>query len=459
MRVLEADGDTLTLVTQQQSVFVKCINAPQVGQIKATPEGDTLVTGADITFSAPVDAQGREVGYEWTIDGETMAMTTPSLVYNFTEKKTYNISLLVYDRTDRTCSNRATYLLDLQDQIPPLPAPTWARDDDAEKYYGWIPYVLLLLSLGMTAWLWRRYRQQQEQQKERNKLAILQQGNRFQAPDKPPYQPPFKSRNDMVSREVRQFAIANIFRQREQGHRRFLDVPKTLQKTAEGGGYPNFQYRYRTRPADYLFLIDEHYPDGHQVQLFKYLVGMLRQQDVYIDDFYYQDIPHRVWNDDDDEGMTLDQLARLYPERRLIIFGHGHEWLDELEQRTLAPTWQVALQGWPARLMVTPMPLSSWTFREAPLYQLLALFPADMAHLLLAAQYIEGGMDEGTLPTTLRQWESYLQRNRYDVDVNRRWRNRSDYADYLRNHPGVFRWLQALIVHPEPQLEHHHRHR
>ncbi len=448
MAVRDLQGDTLDV--DSLALTVQCFQAPLVNSIRPEPlTGDTLIAGIDIAFSADVNTFDRPVAYRWDF-GDNNTDTLPNPVHRYTANQTYTISLEIYDRNDRACSNRATYTLDLEDKIPPLPVPNFVRDEAAEKSYGWLPYLLILLLAGLTAWLWRRYFRQRKREAENRKLAVMQMGKQFNAPDKPPYQPPFRSRDDMVRREARQFAIANIFRQREKGNRRFLDVPQTIRKTAEGGGFPGFSYRYRTRPADYLFLIDEHRPKGHQVQLFRHLVEMLRQQDVYIDVFYYQDVPRYVWNDDFEDGLSLDQLSRLFAERRLVVFGDGREWGDEMETGSLAPDWQVALRGWKSRLMVTPVPMNSWTFRETALYQLMALFPADLAHLMLAAEYIEGGMDEAALPTTLRQWESQLQRNRYDVDINRKWRKYSDYEDYLRNHPEVFRWLQALIVHPEP---------
>ena len=437
------DTDTLT-------ILVNCFQAPAVRSIVPEPlTGDTLVPGVDILFTADVNNFGRDVTYRWDFGDGTLD-TTITPTHQYQVGRTYTITLEVADRRDRTCSNRSSYTLDLQDEFPPLASPAFVRDQATQKFYAWGPYLLLFLLVCLTGWLWRYYVRRQQREAENRRLAVMQMGKQFNAPDKPPYQPPFKSRDDMVRREARQFAIANIFRQREKGRRRFLDLPRTIRQTAEAGGFPAFQYQYRSRPADYLFLIDEHNPKGHQVQLFRHLVQMLRQQDVYIDEFYYQDVPRFVWNNDFEEGISLDQLRRLFPDRRLVIFGDGHSWKDEMMPAGLAPDWQIALREWKSRLMVTPVPITSWTYREVTLYQLAALFPADMAHLLMAAEYIEAGMDEVTLPTTLRQWETQLRRNHFDVDINRKWRQHTDYQDYLRNHPEVFRWLQALIVHPEP---------
>ena len=437
-----------TVAEASEYVTINCRRAPKIIGKVIRVEQDTIEVNADITFFVEVEDFGRAIQYNWNFgNGDVTNEARP--VRSF-EKQEYTIRLTVSDTNDVTCSSSASLKFDLSDEFPPLQPKLLKQDDESLAQFSlgaWL--ICIFLALSALAWLWYWWRDQ-KQRDERERLAVMQMGKQFQAPDNPPYEPPFRSKNDRILRESRQFAIANILRQRELGQRRFLDVKATLNATVQKGGFAEVRYQYRSRPSDYLVLLDQQEPNGHLVQLFKHLVALLRQQDVYIDLFYFDGTPNWVWTDELDSEISLDQLNRSFPERRLVIMGNGREWLEELDPDMSDPEWLVTLRQWSRKIMITPVPMRSWSPEEAQLYQLIAIFPADFQHLLNAAAFIEGGMDEASLPNTFREWEIALERNRFDVSIDRSWRERKDFQDYLKNHPDVFRWLQALVVHPEP---------
>ena len=102
---------------------------------------------------------------------------------------------------------------------------------------------------------------------------------------------------------------------------RFFDIPATLDATVKKGGFPSVQYRYSSRPTDYLVLIDLQSADSHLARLFQYLATMLQDQDVLLDIFYYQNDFNNCWNYRHSNGINLEQLHRLYPTQRLIVMG------------------------------------------------------------------------------------------------------------------------------------------
>ena len=436
------------VVKDAEYLSISCLGPPQIERGEIQIDRDTIEANTNITFFVDLEDYGRAVRYNWNFgNGDETNEARP--VRSF-EKQEYTIRLTVSDTNDVTCSSSASLKFDLSDEIPPLQPKLLKQDDESLAQFSleaWL--ICIFLALSALAWLWYWWRDQ-KRQAANERLAVMQMGKQFQAPDKPPYEPPFRSKNDRIQRESRQFAIANVLRQRELGQRRFLDVKATLNATVQKGGFPEVRYQYRSRPSDYLVLLDRQEPNGHLVQLFKHLVTLLRQQDVYIDLFYFDGTLDWVWTDELDSEISLDQLNRSFPERRLVIMGDGREWLEELDPDMSDPEWLVALRQWSRKIMITPIPMRSWSPEEAQLYQLIAVFPADFQHLLNAAAFIEGGMDEASLPNTFREWEIQLERNRFDVSIDRSWRERKDFQDYLKNHPEVFRWLQALVVHPEP---------
>ena len=108
------------------------------------------------------------------------------------------------------------------------------------------------------------------------------------------------------------------------------------------------------------------------------------------------------------------------------------------------------MRKWTNRLLLTSLPIISWTFVEARLYQLFALFPADLQGIMQAVRFMEAGNTEEDLPSTLKDWEAQLQKSRIEANVIRRWRTLAHHEAYLKDHPEVWRWLKALVVYPYP---------
>lgn len=55
-----------------------------------------------------------------------------------------------------------------------------------------------------------------------------------------------------------QFRLGDAMRLRQLTDDLVLDLPATMRATMDGGGYPHFRYRYRTRPTEYLVLESRH---------------------------------------------------------------------------------------------------------------------------------------------------------------------------------------------------------
>ncbi|MBI5917351.1 MAG: formylglycine-generating enzyme family protein, partial [Bacteroidetes bacterium] len=171
--------------------------------------------------------------------------------------------------------------------------------------------------------------------------------------------------------------------------------------------------------------------------------------------FYFKTEPIRFWNGQHPEGITPDQLFRQFPLNRLIVLGDGHGLLDphpplKTNTPSLRPAAIAFFRQWKQRLLLTPMPVVSWTYREGALHGLFAVFPSDTEGLGETIKFLERGMDGEDLPT-FASWCERLLEGRHEPDLNyRRWRTAADHRDYLQAHPELYCWVCALAVYPKP---------
>ncbi|HRI59449.1 MAG TPA: hypothetical protein PK228_06990, partial [Saprospiraceae bacterium] len=96
--------------------------------------------------------------------------------------------------------------------------------------------------------------------------------------DKPPYYIPFREQKGVLKTSREQFRLGNAMRLRQLSDDLIFDLPATLRATMDRGGYPEFHYRHRTRPTEYLFVVEEQAPGHHLARLFRHLTETLRGQ-------------------------------------------------------------------------------------------------------------------------------------------------------------------------------------
>jgi hypothetical protein len=89
--------------------------------------------------------------------------------------------------------------------------------------------------------------------------------------DRPPYYIPYNQNKAVVRTAREQYRFADALRLRQTTDELVLDLPATLRATIDRGGYPALRYRYRTRPSEYLFIVDEQMPGHHLARLFRHL--------------------------------------------------------------------------------------------------------------------------------------------------------------------------------------------
>ena len=432
----------------EESFRVFCKDGPKITNLIQI-EGERL-PGRPLQFS--VETEGLDFEHRWYFETESIIEESPS--YTFDEPGTYRISVEVVDTTNKAgfCTDVQTYSLEIKDDSPKptlvsMPPLMLEKDPDGIEYTFpvWVYLLGLLIPLlaGVFWLLWYYQRKNFAEKKKEERQAKLAS---LKVNDKAPYQIPFENRQSEISKTPLQFSMANVLRRRQEGTRQILDVPKTIQQTVEGGGYLDLQFRYNTKPTDYLFLIDQASAESHGARLFVYLTETLRDQDVHVEYWIYRTNFDRFWNPGYQGALTLEQLYKNYSDRKLIVFGDAEELLDLNRSKDTLDTFE----SWKYRLLVTPRPLASWSSKEKQLYRYFPLFPANLQSLMEAVRMIEREWEPEDLPTYFKDWKAQLERKMpEDPDSDIRWRQWAQYKGYLKQHPELLPWLKALVVHPE----------
>lgn len=448
-----------------QNIEIHCAAKPEVKDTVIRTKGNFQL-GQAIQFFAPMDLDKNWL-LEWDFgDGikNTKLIqnhvidiwTTKNPEHTYATKGTYLVSLTITDTTQRgQCSTILEKQIQIQEDIPTL-QPQPLQKDELKPTWAYSPLTWLLAAAALIAalfffWKWYHRPSVTEPLPEPKISPNLRRA--FEPKDRSPYAIPYRSNNAQIRLAAEQMEFANTLRRRQEGQQTSLHISKTIGATIEKLGYTELRFAQNTRPTHYLFLIDLQSGASHQAQLFQYLVEMLVGQEVLADVFFYKHNFERFWNPLHPEGLSLSQLAMHYGDRRLAIFGDGDRLMsDAPEDEPLHKGWSDGLKRWPQRMFVTPVPVASWTFREARLYRICAVFQADLGGLMQAARFVDAGMDDENLPPTFREWQEKCFRSRIDADTERTWRTPADHRAYLRearSEEPLYRWLRALATYPD----------
>lgn len=424
-----------------------CKNEPRIVDI-IYPED--IKANQNIRFNAEVDSRPG-LSFQWDFgDGGSSGERSP--YHTFKTDGQYPVTLTIEDTLAQGyCTAIFTETVSIGIRKALLVNKALHEDKlSATAVFGWATFVLLgILGLAIV-YCWVKWAMRKAPP------IPVSEPVQIDSPDRAPYFIPWMAQEKNVRVGKEQFRLGDAMRLRQEGLRLTIDVPGSVKRTIEKGGFPDLRFKYNTRPTDYLCLVDEQTHVSHQARLFKYLVEMLRSQDVHLELFYYDTEFNRYWNRNYPEGVGLEVLQRLYPEHRLVVMGDAHALLDPRVEGLprLRPEYTHLLRAWRQRLLLTPMPPKSWTYKEGLLYSFFALFPADLRGQSEAATFVETGLDAEDLPTTFSQWHDLQQIRRQDPDINyRRWRTWGDHLKYLDGRPDLALWLQALSVYPSPTWE------
>ncbi len=429
------------------AVHIMCANLPEIRQLIVP---DTGGVRQNLTFSVKPEV-GCQVYWSFGDNGKLDSGYTVN--HRYIKAGAYEVSVIVSRNSLRDfCSNTETRKIQIGTTEIALPYKPILYDEvSTMALFTWLAWLLLTLLLGTAAYFWWRWWQYRHPKPAPIEAERPDPSTLYTAPDKGPYFIPFRAQEEKIAATQDFYRIADALRQREEGLRREFDVMRSLHATIEAGGYPVWHTRTDMRPSEYLFLVDEGYERNQQGQLFRHLVRFLADRDVFVQVFFYNKDLTRFWNVNYPQGVDLLMLRRLFFDHKLVVVGDAHTLLNPYATGKPALLAEVAaiLRQWKHRVLLTPMPVVSWTFREALLHQLFWVFPADVQGILTAMPQLEDKRDD-TEPPHFGTWQQKLLPLHPDPDVNyKHWQTVEQHRDYLCNHPAVFTWLCGLCVYAE----------
>jgi WD40 repeat protein len=235
--------------------------------------------------------------------------------------------------------------------------------------------------------------------------------------------------------------VATHLRQRQTSEIQVLDMDRTIESTLNSGGFPTFEYRFGSRPSEYLILIERSNFKDHQAQLYWNLATKLADQDIFIDIYFYQSDFRMYWKSLNERPIYLKELKVRHPNHRLIILGDGEHLLDPVYGDLNQDTFDFL--DWKDRAVLTPVPPSEWGLQEVNLAKNFYVLPSTTASLSTLLNYFHGG-EKQRIGNWVKNWPYHPPlpdfEDDYDFDLN-------ELKVYLG--PDVYQWVAACAVYPE----------
>lgn len=253
--------------------------------------------------------------------------------------------------------------------------------------------------------------------------------------------------------EQKFYEATRKLRERESSDSQELDMDKTISDTVESGGFPQLNYQSRTRPPEYLVLIEKQHGQDHQAMLFDQLILELAQQDIFVNRYFYEQDPRLCWKKRYEDEIFLDELYRKFPDDRLIIIGNVDVFFDPLTDEL--SEWIAILRKWKQTAIITPKTPLGWGHREVVISKRFTLLPSTTEALGTLVDIFKNGQ----IPS-MRYW---IEQNIYpippsyeDPDLIPALKKYFDTFYHLRQEvyeegqgKDSFDWLCACTLYPE----------
>lgn len=315
----------------------------------------------------------------------------------------------------------------------PIPDVAYLRADTEswlEQHFGTLRYgfiALVMLLAAIREWIrWRKRVLAARRQKEL----------------KPPYSWPIHFEEEPKVDFGEDFYLAaNQLRKRVEDAALALDVQGTVAATTRKAGALEVVYSQRTRPAEYLVLIDRSSAKNHQSALFDFVARALDQRDIHIERYYYDADPRMCWKESTPHGISIESLFNHYPHYRLLVFGAGGRFIDPA--RGSLTDWTSRFREWKERALFTPVASQDWGHRELVLNELFVVLPGTAAGMKSLVEHFEQHK-----PSNLYEWKYQAAASAGGIRLN----GHSDVVmeriqEYLP--PEQLAWLSACALYPE----------
>jgi hypothetical protein len=152
------------------------------------------------------------------------------------------------------------------------------------------------------------------------------------------------------------------------GSSRIINPEATANATAAAAGFPRIVFAPARSSPEYLALISTRGPQDHVGRQLDQLAQNLAAQNLALVRYFMAHDANLCFDPAGTRFLTIEQLARIYPDHRLIFFGTGDQLLNP---GTFAVwPWAQEFVSWQRRAILTPKPLKEWGAPEAELARL-----------------------------------------------------------------------------------------
>ncbi|MBK6932615.1 MAG: SUMF1/EgtB/PvdO family nonheme iron enzyme [Saprospirales bacterium] len=234
--------------------------------------------------------------------------------------------------------------------------------------------------------------------------------------------------------------ILNRLRRRAAEDVWLLDLPASVRATITRAGMPSLRFRQRTRPPEYLLLIDRRHQANHRARLFESFYQAFRANDVLAERFFFDGELQVCYNEAHPHGLRLADVQHRYPYHRLLVLSDGFSLLSPTTG--LPARWTTLLGRWKERALLTPQPTAEFGRRERALAE---LFPALLPASLQAMAFLIDELDADPGEARFDRW-----RERVTDAVHEPLELRGPLVPALqRYYPEPFvRWIAACAIYP-----------
>ncbi|MFM9946311.1 MAG: hypothetical protein ACKV1O_00075 [Saprospiraceae bacterium] len=402
------------------SAYVWEIRDAASGQLEYTD------TAFHLNWKTVGDGKDKLVVLRYTAPAADIANATDSLIVRF-EENVQNIGGKPYLQTFAVRRDYPRQLLQLN---------------------GWY-WLFAIVPLFFAGWLLARWWKKRHEKTPEKTVTDLEA--EYPIHDAGPYFVPYLPQDAKITVPRDFFRMAEVMRRRETGIRRYFDAAASVRATVDAGGYPEWREKSDTRPAEYLFLVQRSDERNQQGQLFERLTSFLKRREAPAEVFFHSGSFDVFKNPEHPQGLNLAELKQHYSMHRLVLLGDGHGLVNPYNPQTpaLLTAPVKILSSWPRRILLTPEPVSGWSFQEALLHRHFLICPADTDGMLAGLEMLDR-MEEYE-PGNFARREAELLRLHPQISHRyRHWETPEDHKAYLKDHPEWYRWLCALAVCVQP---------
>jgi len=153
-------------------------------------------------------------------------------------------------------------------------------------------------------------------------------------------------------------ACAQVMRIRTPGEMRIIDVEKTVAASIRALGFPELRYRHRSRPSEFLVLIEKRCSRDHLALMFEEMIESLRMEGTLVSIWYLSPPSSLCTNARQRPRCSLNELYEKFPDHNLIVMGDVTSLFDTVKG-DLHP-YGIDMQRWTNRTFLTPKQRRHW---------------------------------------------------------------------------------------------------